>query len=262
MACRELDAVHFVTNQMSVEETERFLDHVEKCQKCAEFLDMVVRLRANREFISEQLTVRPTGKRSVSLIETIRYSLSEHWKAYGLIAVAILLVLASFFYARRSAATKGYASLATTEAYPFVPAKLMGKQTDVLQRALLSEGIDLYNGGDYKGAEGKLLSYLESNKSDPEAHFLLALCYYFQDKVDEAIGHLNLALDLSKDLSGESGRGKIREKYYWFLAHCFLKKQDKIGALKALQNVAGFHGDYLSDAKDLIGKIQRIDSRK
>ncbi len=264
MPCDELNAVYFVTNKLSSEETEKFLAHVEKCNQCSEFVDLVARLRADRESIAQALATRRRKKPESEEARSgaISRSLSLNWKVFGAAAAGLILLFAAIYYYQRSISNLSYSSLATTEPYPFVPATFMGGDKEQPKQFLLNQGIASYSKGAYREAETNLLSYLSTNANDPEAHFLLALCYYFQYRMVDAIRHLRISLELTNSLDSHPEQRRIREKYYWYLAHSYLRKEDKERAVEELKHVVEFRGDYMPEAADLITRLEKIKGGK
>lgn len=237
MLCNQEDLNRFVRAELDVDDLERVLRHLEECRECAERLQVLIRLRANREAIREALqgtgpaAARPAG--------------SRRWFAAA--AAALILCVSSLVIALvlNSRPQPDPAELASQERYPYRPMVLRGEAQP--PEDLFHQAMRVYEMNDLARADKMLEDYLLGSPRDAEAYFYLGVCRYLLGKPEEALGVFKAGLSV-RTIEPE-------EKYHWYLAQVHLKLRHVESARQELRIVVSFQGEFSGRAAAILRRL-------
>jgi tetratricopeptide (TPR) repeat protein len=116
-------------------------------------------------------------------------------------------------------------------------------------RPRFEAAMDQYAAGRY----GEAAAALESVASEAPAastQFFLGICYLMLDRTEQAIAALQRAVD--------TGSVAFAEEARFFLAKALLRKGDRAGASRALDDVVRRDGPRAAEARDLQAKLAAL----
>ena len=92
---------------------------------------------------------------------------------------------------------------------------------------------------------------MQSTAKNLQAHFYLALCYL--KKYDQGTFHLQRIIELKGEF--------LFEKCYWYLGNAYLLKEDGKKALEMFEKVVKFEGDFEWEAREVILKRSKVNTK-
>jgi tetratricopeptide (TPR) repeat protein len=237
MLCNQEDLTRFVRAELDVDDLERVLRHLEECRECAANLQVMVRLRANREEIREEL--EKTGPPAA--LPLVR----RNW--FAAVAAALILTVSGLviILLTHSRPQTDLAALASLERFPYRPMILRGETQAPVE--LFNQAMSVYELNDLSRARRMLEDYLFQSPRDAEAYFYLGVCLYLLGDHAEALRALETGLSL-RTIEPE-------EKYHWYLAQVYLKMRLAEPARRELRVVISFQGQFSSKAAAILERI-------
>ena len=256
---------------LSSEEQREFEAHLLECEACFEELysmtPVVQRMKENPDLFLRELEVkepayagilrrvttwlqksssgvrnivRPKAQPVPSFVRILRIGVPVAFA----ISIALILI-------HRSVSPPGkYASLAIIEPSYYKPVVIRNGVEHPEAERLFEEAMAHYSRAEYAQAMGKLSKSIHENPHNADAHFYLGSCYLLQGEADQAIKHLDTAIELD---------GKApEEKYRWFLGNAYLLNEEVNRALDQFEKVVDLRGEYQHEAKEMISRIEEI----
>lgn len=253
MQCNRDELLQFVRAELQTQETERVVEHLETCGDCSSFLDTMVRLRANRQQISEALEPAQAGQRSGDEGRVLAWPKREESTRRGFLArstqaIAAVLMLAvgvALLYQLLRRPQPDMAMLVTHERYPYQPMILRGEPSTPDE--LFSLGIRHYERNELSQAQPLLERYIEQNPSDADAYFYLGVIYYLTGNLPQARQVLESGLKV-RTIQPE-------EKFHWYLAQVYLRLRYKELARLELEKVLIFRGEFSNAARAILSQL-------
>ena len=239
MPCNQEDLLRFVRAELDADELERVVEHLEHCQECSDSVQVMVRLRANREELREALAPKQKPASGAGALAGWR------WYAYAAAALVVLTSSLIVFMIQSSRMPVDLAELAVEERYPYHPMILRGDSPSPDRQ--YSDAIDAYEQNDLPRARRLLEAYVAQKPADADAHFYLGVCRYLLGDLLEARNALETGL----------GRRTIQpeEKYHWYLAQVHLKLRQADRARRELLTVISFRGEFSAQASAILLKM-------
>jgi TolA-binding protein len=240
MLCNQEDLLRFVRAELDVDELERVVEHLEHCQECSDSVQVMVRLRANREELRDALA--PTQKPASGAGALAGW----RWYAYAAAALVVLTTSLIVFMIQGGRAPVDLAELAVEARYPYHPMILRGDNPSPASQ--FTDAIDAYEQNDLPRAKRLLEAYVAQNPADADAHFYLGVCRYLLGDLLEARNALETGL----------GHRTIQpeEKYHWYLAQVHLKMRQGDRARRELLTVISFRGEFSAQASAILLKME------
>jgi len=242
----------YLAGHLSFAEIEELEEHVLHCEGCFEVLqlrEMVVGILREKgeEVVKKKLKIRlaqPAGRLS-KLAEQIRllsWGTPPKW-IYGTAGILMLVFLTFLLF--NPFASETIFELSQIEPFPYLQPHTLGEVTE--SRRIFFEAMEHYQQKDFEKAGQKLEETLVLDPQFGEAQFYLGSAYLFQDKLNQAIENLKIAVENNRN----------SEKEHWFLGHAYLKNGNTESALSEFQVVANLGQERYADrAQELVGKIQ------
>jgi tetratricopeptide (TPR) repeat protein len=237
MSCNQEDLLRFVRAELDVNEMERVLEHLEHCQECSSSVQVMVRLRANREELREVLAANATPATG--------YGTAWRWYAAAAAALIALTSGLLFMLIEGSRTPIDMAELAVEERYPYRPMILRGDSPAPAEQ--FAEAISAYEQNILPRASRLLDAYLTQNPEDADAYFYLGVCRYLLGDLLEARNALETGLGL-RTIQPE-------EKYHWYLAQVYLKLRQADRARRELLTVISFNGEFAKKAASILVRM-------
>jgi TolA-binding protein len=238
MHCSHEDLIRFVQAELDVDDLERVVQHLEACQECAASLQVMVRLRANREELRNALEKAVPARGAAS-------SAAPRWFAVAAAALILSVSGLLIFLLLNSRSQLDLPALASQERYPYRPMVLRGG--DQAPAELFNQAMGVYQLNDVARASLMLEDYLFQSPRDAEAYFYLGVCHYLLGKYAEAVRVLETGLSV-RTIEPE-------EKYHWYLAQAYLKMRRAAPARRELQLVVGFQGEFGAKAAAILKRL-------
>jgi tetratricopeptide (TPR) repeat protein len=172
----------------------------------------------------------------------------NHYRRISLIAasIIILMTIGSLFL------FNSYNQPSTDEVFSayFEPYEmsLTTRSHDVNIPTQLDKATELYNNLEYFEAKLLLKEFLILNSTDASASLMLGIANMQLDEVEEAMVNFNVII--------KSENPFYTQQASWYLALCYVKKDDLIGAKHTLEAIASDTGYYKEDAKNLLDEIK------
>lgn len=250
MQCDPNLLIEYVCGRLEIEEIEKVTDHLEVCPQCAERLQWMARLRANRvELRAELYRVSQASEESMPFAaEEDRFSWTGvRTRGYLWAAAAVLLlsVCLSLLYFLFSVPAGDIALLATAGKPPYEPMVLRNGEAGT--PTLFRQAMEAYEKGDHPSARARLEQYVRQVNHDSEALFYLGAIHYLQGDLPQADTWIRRGLAACTIASPE--------KYHWYLAQIAMKQHRREEARSQLQQVAEFGGEYAEQARALLAKL-------
>jgi tetratricopeptide (TPR) repeat protein len=237
MACttdRSTEIGDLSAGRLDAQASGALLDHLERCGECSAEFDLVADLLAAADREGPALFAR--GRSRIRLVHG----------ASALLAAAAAVLLAVVIW-RPGPGAPSLSDIASTEPIPAASALLRSEAPSPRPREYL-EAMDSYGRGDYAGAAGRLVAFLEGAPADALANLYLGVCRLQTGDPGEAIAPLRRA--------AEGGDGLLRERALWYLGNAHLAAGDGERAREVFDRLAALGGDYEPNAREKLRAIR------
>ena len=230
----------YVVGELSTADAEDFEDHYFACGRCLTQLETVQNVA--------RLLGRPVPIRRIS------------YAGFAMAACLVIAVASGLYWKLQPPGdppppaevarldvppAKPWSELGKFDAPAYRETKLRGTANAAGQTFL--EGIAAYRRGAYVEAAPLLRKASEANPRDAKAAFFSGVCLVLA-------GDANGGLDALRRVD-ELGLTPYQEEARFYLAKALLQQNDAAAAKAALKGVVALHGDWESQAKELLTKL-------
>lgn len=237
MSCPGVGLIEFLTGELSPQETDQVLSHLETCTECRERLRIMVALQADSVAESTTRVKRDQEKGKPGRI--ISFLLAA--------AALLLLALSPFFKTvwqeSNPSGAAPTAQLATNRPYPSFP--LVTRSSGSSEPALnpRTRAWQHYSQGHFQEA----LALLEMLEEEEDTLFFRGVCHYL-------LGHDKPALDLLQRAAEKDSRW--RRPALWYKANLNLRRGDIEQARDVLEHLRRETGEFRQEAEALLRQLQ------
>ncbi len=255
----------FAIGRLPDEQMDELLAHLETCEDCAAYLELIVGiLRCQEEYgetlykerrsLMARLLGRVCGekqsnsplvyiKRMVDRFMTLRPLWKTVTASVPIAVVGILLfgvVLPSYYLGREIMA------LADPQPDSYKAMQLRSGRKD--HQILFDEGMDYYLEERWDDAIEQLRMAVELKPDYSMALYYLGISCLMERRADESIEYLDRTASITRS-------SELREKSHWYMAHGYLMKKDAERALDELDLVLEEKGSHRALAEGLQQRI-------
>jgi len=228
--CDAIPLIELLRSELDGAATAAVLEHLEECRTCRERLQTMAALEA--------------------LYRRRHLALRRQWKAWGLAAGVVLLVLVPPVYlslTREASRRTQLSDLATQEAHPYFP---LNTRSGVSGRSPAERAFRAYGGGRFEEA-GR---WFTEARPTADILFYSGVTHYLLEDYESALGDFAEALELDS---------RWERAALWYQANTHLKRGEEQKAREALERLFDRgNGDYREKASGLLEEIRRIGSAR
>ncbi|MBC8184562.1 zf-HC2 domain-containing protein [candidate division KSB1 bacterium] len=228
-------------------ERKKIQAHLNRCESCNETfqrIKLVNKLKPEFELnVSSYLHRWSLKDWSEQLYKKIQF-LHPTIRVLVPVTVSILLIIFAYQIFQKSEIPAGLSDLAEVTPYPYLEISVRPGLSPTERQQ--QQAMKHYVQQEYGLAIKKLTSVIANDSTNVFAMFYLGVSYLMENQLEKAEEQFVNAIQIDS----------TKERGYWYLAQVYLKKENKIKVLDALNKVVELRGEkYYKKAERLIGKI-------
>lgn len=237
MTCDDLTIVAFINGELSREEGDALLDHMEQCAACDAAFRKYLQLKMLSPEIQAEL---PSGYfdfgETPSPDRRLRVMVGAAAAVLALLVVGLFLVRGFIGRGTGSALSRALES----GPYEYVSPRTRGvSRTDREREAVMA----LYTAGRYQRFVPQAMAWVAGHPDDARMLFFAGVASYLEGKYADADFFLENAINV---------HGERRPEVLWYLANTRVRQGQYAAARPLLEELAGMDHPYASRARELL----------
>lgn len=234
------ELIAYAAGQMADEAGYEIERHLIDCPLCSEAVEGIRSLHPEAAIRRNIETLQKKGLR-----DRRKRAKDRDWRPYYAAAAAVMLLLASLFYALTREPAHIRIFHRYFEPYPNRIPILRGTEPG----SLLEHAMVKYEAGEYRSALEELKRHLVEKPNDVDAILYAGILHLYFEETTPSINHLNEVLN--------RGDRSVLEPARWYLSLAYLRSNRLDEAQKLLRTIVFGEGPFSEEGASVLKKLAR-----